>query len=190
MTLAYVFWHWKQVQVAAHEYERRQRQFHQALSDAPPPGYVRSFSFGIVGAPWAADGSDAYEDWYLVRDFAALGTLNDAAISQSRRGPHDAAASLAKAGTAALYGLRCGTALPEPACVYWFGKPAGMGYAAAFAQLAPLVEQADAALWMRQMTLGPALEFCLHAPAPLALPGSFDALYMQLRPAWPKPRDS
>ena len=185
--LAYVFWHWKRTPIAAHEYEALQRAFHAALAADPSSGFQRSLSVGLSGAPWADSGNEAYEDWYLVDDFGALEALNEAAISARRSAPHDAAAAEAAGGSGGVYRLRIGEldGLPRYAC--WFGKPGGMPYSELFARLAPVVEEARGALWMRQMVLGPAREFCLHAPAPVSLPGSFDVLTIPLRPAWPNP---
>jgi hypothetical protein len=45
--------------------EHRQRAFHTALVAEPSPGFLGSFSAGVSDAPWAADGKDAYEDWYF-----------------------------------------------------------------------------------------------------------------------------
>ena len=64
-----------------------------------------------------------------------------------------------------------------------------MKYGEFFARVAPEVEQAQGALWMRQMVLGPAREFCLHAAAPASLPAVFGALVIPLRQAWPGPAD-
>jgi hypothetical protein len=183
--LAYVFWHWKQAGIAEEEYEMRQRNFHAALTAAPSSGFVQSFSVAISQAAWAANGSNAYEDWYLVQDFAALGLLNEAAISGSRTVPHDAAAAVVAGGTAGVYGLRRGNTVSNPQFVYWFGKPEGMSYRELDAQLAPLVEQYRAALWMRQMTLGPALEFCLQAAEDVTFPSAFKPQTIPQRSIWP-----
>ena len=183
--LAYVFWHWKQAEISAKDYANRQRTFHAALAASPSPGLLGSFSVSLSHAPWAAEGSDAYEDWYLVDDFGALGLLNDAAVSATRAAPHDAAAVVAAGGAGGLYRLRQGTALREPRYAHWFGKPDGMSYGELFAQLTPVVEQAEGALWMRQMVLGPAREFCLHAGASVVLPSRFDVLVLSLQSAWP-----
>lgn len=182
--LAYVFWHWKRPEVTATDYEDRQRVFQAALAASPSPGFVHSFSVGISNAPWAAS-SGAYEDWYLVRDFGALGLLNEAAVSSSRAQPHEAAASVAAGGTAGVYGLRFGTALRRPRYAYWFGKPEGMAYRELFDRLAPVVDRANGALWMRQMTLGPAREFCLHGREAVPLLAGVEALVIPLRPTWP-----
>jgi hypothetical protein len=183
--LAYVFWHWPQAHADIREYEARQRAFHAALVAAPARGFRWSFTAGISGAPWAATGASAYEDWYAVDDFAALGALNDAAVSGSRLAPHDAAAAAVADGAAGVYGLRAGTALRAPQYAHWFGKPPGMTYRELFAQLTPVVERAQAALWMRQMVLGPAREFCLHAASPESLPAPFEALVVPLRLVFP-----
>jgi len=182
--LAYVFWHWKRTEVASKDYEDRQRGFHAALAAAPSSGFIQSFSVGVSDAPWT-DSSDAYEDWYFVQDFAALGLLNEAAVSGSRLQPHDVAASVAAGGVAGVYGLQRGTALRPPRYAHWFAKPEGMSYRELFAQLAPVVDRAHGALWMRQMTLGPAREFCLHAAEPVSLPARLEALVIPLRPTWP-----
>ena len=188
--LAYVFWHWKQTGIAAGEYENRQRAFHAALVSAPSSGFLGSLSVGLSGAPWAAGGGEAYEDWYLVQDFDALGLLNNAAISASRAAPHDAAAAFAAGGAGGLSGLRLGSAIRAPQYAHWFGKPDGMRYGELFAQLSPLVDQVKGALWMRQMVLGPAREFCLHAVAPVSLPAAFSVLPFPLRQAWPELADN
>jgi hypothetical protein len=183
--LAYVFWHWRKAAVAAGDYEARQRAFHAALASAPPPGFRGSFSVGISGAPWAAAGGDAYADWYLVEDFAALGALNQAAVSGACAGPHHAAAEVAAGGTAGVYGIRLGAPLLPPRYASWFSKPPGMSYADLLADLTPVVQKVEGALWMRQMTLGPAREFCLQSISPADVPAAWGPLVVQIRPVWP-----
>jgi hypothetical protein len=183
--LAYVFWHWKRPNATTRDYEARQRGFHAALGASPSPGFIDSFSVGVSNAPWVAS-SEAYEDWYLVQDFGALGLLNEAAVSSSRAQPHDAAASVAAGGAGGLYGLRLGTALRWPRYAHWFSKPEGMPYRELFTQLAPVVDRLEGALWMRQMVLGPAREFCLHAAVPVPLPADLEAIVIPLRQTWPE----
>lgn len=178
--LAYVFWHWKRASVTAAEYEDRQRAFHAALASTPPDGFERSSCARLAGAPWAAGGAEAYEDWYLVRDFAALGALKDAAISANRQVAHDAAAAVALGGTAGVYALQAGAALSAPRHASWFAKPDGLSYRELFAALTPVVRESGAALWQRQLVLGPASELCLHARAPLELPSAFTVLELTL----------
>lgn len=170
------------------EYEKRQRDFHAALKASSPAGFIGSFSVSLSGAPWAAAGGEAYEDWYLVEDFGALGALNEGVVSGGRSGPHGAAAAAALGGTAGLYSLRLGTVLPVPQKALWLSKPAGMAYTELLGYLAPIVEREGGALWMRQMTLGPAREFCLQCPKHISLPSTFQALSISLRPVWPRPQ--
>lgn len=184
--IAYVFWHWKKPGVTALDYETRQQEFHAALNASPPSGFLGSFSFGLSGAPWTAAGGDAYEDWYLLEDFGALGALNEGAVSGPRAGPHDAAAAVAEGGAAGIYSLRHGTALPRPKTALWLSKPAGMAYGKLLGLLAQVVEKDGAVIWMRQMTLGPAREFCLQCLKHVSLPSPFEALSISLRPVWPR----
>lgn len=183
--LAYAFWHWKRSEVSQDGYEQRQRAFQAALAAHPPRGFLRGTTLRIRGAPWAASGGPAYEDWYLVEDMAALERLNDAAVTGSRQAPHDTVASWAAGGIAGLYGLRVGAPLLRPGYASWFAKPAGMGYPALFDALAPLLAPGDAALWSRRLTLGPTPEFCLHSTAPLELPAGFEPQRFLLEPVWP-----
>ena len=184
--LAYVFWHWSRPGVAPHEYEGRQRAFHTALAAAPADGYRESLSVALTGAQWAADGGAAYEDWYLVRDFGALGALNAAAMTASRAAAHDAAAAVAGGGAGGLYRLKRGSVMRRPAVAHWFSKPEGMAYRELFDRLAPIVDESRGALWMRQMVLGPAREFCLHAASTVTLADPIEPLVLSLRTVWPE----
>jgi hypothetical protein len=157
--IAYVFWHWPRSDVDPGRYADALVAFHRALGASPPPGYLGSRVLEVVGAPWVT-APTALEDWYFLTDFAALGALDEAAVSGPRRTPHDGAARLAAGGAGAVYRrLREGPPHP-PARVAWFGKPEGMQYPELLARL-PLVE-----LWQRQLVLGPAPEFCLFGASP------------------------
>ena len=104
-------------------------------------------------------------------DFGALGRLNEAAVSGSRRAPHDAAAAAAGAGTAGVMAHVAGPLLPaRPAWAAWLEKPAGVAYPAFHAELAAALRGRDASAWQRQMVLGPAAEYCVLAAEPLPLP--------------------
>jgi hypothetical protein len=188
--LAYVFWHWKKINIPTEQYESRQRAFHAALAAEPSAGFIQSFSLALPGAPWALDGGEGYEDWYLVEGFAALGALNETAVSQSRTTPHDRVAAVAAGGSGGVYELRLGSVSVLPKYAHWFHKPDGMKYQELFAELAPVVDQVQAGLWMRQMVLGPAPEFCLHATEPVTLPTAFEAIVIPLRRLWPEPADN
>jgi hypothetical protein len=182
--LAYAFWHWKRPDVSTEAYEARQRDFQAALAAHPPDGFLQGTTVRLEGAPWAAEGRTAYEDWYLVRDMASLDSLNHAAVTAARQIPHDTVAQLAADGIAGLYRLRAGTAIFPPRLATWFSKPAGMSYPALLEALAPVIEASPAALWMRQMTLGPTPEFCLHSTGPAGLPPGIAGRTLALTPVW------
>ena len=182
--LAYVFWHWRQPSADRGTYESAQQDFQRVLTESPSAGFVRSFSHAIAGAPWANNGGEAYEDWYLVRDSAALDSLDTAAVTAGRKRPHDAAASLAAAGTAGLFQLRLGPAPVAPRWAQWFSKPVGLSYAQVFAAIEPALGPVGGSLWVRKMTLGPSPEFCVLAREPAVLATQFQGLAFQLRPIW------
>jgi hypothetical protein len=184
--LAYVFWHWRRPEVGVDAYEQRLGAFQQSLADAPPAGLHFGRCLAVDGVPWANRGQTAYEDWYLLGGSADLDPLNDAAISASRQRPHDEAAAAAAAGVAGLYRLRSGTASAVPSHAYWFDKPRTVPYRVLVDALDPVVRSTGGALWIRHMTLGPATEFCLHAPPGCALPESVVPRTIPLRAVWPR----
>lgn len=159
--LAYLFWHWPASDVEPGRYVERLLAFHRALRTAPPPGFHGSRVLAIEGAPWAP-AIPAFEDWYLVGDFAALGALNEAAVTGARQAPHEAVARLAGGGVGGVYRrLSEGNGVPD--AVHWVSKPRGESYAA-FAARLPAAEA-----WQRQLVLGPAPEFCVLGPAPAGI---------------------
>jgi hypothetical protein len=176
--IAYVFWHAPASGVTPEDYEDRLAAFHAALRAAPPRGLGPTAVLGLAAIPWLG-GAAGYEDWYLVADFGALGRLNEAAVAGSRRGPHDAAAARAHAGVAGIMGHVAGRLLPAaPAWAAWTAKPAGLSYGEAHAALRGALDGSDASAWQRQMTLGPATEYCVLGAGPVGLP-------WPLSHAWP-----
>lgn len=184
--LAYLFHHWRRPSVDVDDYDARLRRFHRALADAPPSGFLRSICVAHRGAPWSNAGGDAYEDWYLLSDSAALDPLNEAAITASRQLPHDDAAAAASGGTAGLYRARLGALSIAPEFAYWFAKPTGMSYHQLYDAMRPFTGDAAGLLWGRQMTLGPAREFCLQTRTPYALPGPLEPIALSYRRIWPE----
>jgi len=122
--LAYVFWHWP---VRDAGYEEALLEFHPALAANPSARVSRLARQAHRARPWLHV-PRAYEDWYLVDDFAALGALNDAATSGPRRAPHDGIAALPAGAVAALYGW-VGGVVGRPRHAAFRSKPAGMSYA-------------------------------------------------------------
>jgi hypothetical protein len=142
--LAYLFWH--QPATGTKDYERRLADFHERLRADPPPGFVRSVVFAVE-VPWMGQ---AYEDWYLVEDWTALGVLNAAAVDAAHKPDHDAVARDAAGGAGGVYRLLGGElALEDVGDATWSASPLA-------ASPGP-----DEALWQRQMVLGPAPEYCL-----------------------------
>ena len=162
--LAYVFWH--RPGGSAGGYEERLAAFHAALAAHPPAGFHGSAALRVQHAPWLAGDGQAYEDWYAVEDWTALGRLNDAAVSGDRANPHDAVAMSAAAGAGAVYGLVSGPPELVATRASWLARPPGTDRDAFHAQL----EGPGRSVWMRQMVLGPSPEYVVRSGAPVVLP--------------------
>ena len=179
--LAYVFWHWPQPTIDQDTYINHLLDFHQTLAANKPPGFHESVVFRIRGASWLNTTGEAYEEWYLLDDSAAMDPLNEAAVSGVCEAPHNKVAREAADGIGGLYRLRAGDEeLSEARCAIWLSKPAGVSYKDFYATLQPLTSQPGVALWGRQMTLGPTTEFCIHSLNPIELPPGYSGLQPQI----------
>lgn len=147
--LAYLFWHRPRVGVDPEDYERHLARFHETLAAE----ISASACFRVRQLPFVEHGG--YEDWYLVEEWAALGLLNDLAVSGRRGTAHDAAADLAGAGWGGVYRAVRGTPHP-PEGTRWVSKPRDQTYRS-FLDAEPA-----ASVWQRELVLGPAPEFCLE----------------------------
>ena len=183
--LAYVFWHWPLSNVDRESYEAHLTQFHQTLAANKPNGFQQSVVFRIRGAGWLNTTGEAYEEWYLLDDSAAMDRLNEAAVSGVCEEPHNRVAREAADGIGGLYRLRAGAEdLTQAKHAVWLSKPSGVSYKDFYATLQPLTAQPDVALWGRQMTLGPTTEFCLHSPTSITFPQG--AATLALDPIYPR----
>ncbi len=161
-------------------------KFHSSLASSKPDGFQYSVVFRIKGVPWIGEEAEAYEDWYVVEGSCALDVLNDAAISHSRKEPHDRVAQRAAGGAGGLYRFRTGQVnLRQSQFAAWLSKPTGTSYEMFYDSLSPWTTQPGVGLWGRQMVLGPTPEFCLLSPKEIDLPETFNFLTLRLEPIWP-----
>jgi len=172
--LAYLFWHKPADEVDQAGYEEALLAFHDRLRAVKVPGLVTSASASVEGLPWIP--GTGYEDSYLVEDFAALGTLNAAAVDDAHAGAHDRVAHTAGFGAGALYGLESGDPLRTGSFCAWVTKPAGVSYAQFREQLTNHTPPTAVAVWRRQMVLGPSPEFRVTSDHPFVLPGELSAV--------------
>jgi hypothetical protein len=175
MTLAYVFWHRPRAGVDPDEYEGGMRRFHERLAAVPIPGFIDSWTLRVPDLPWLAGGG--YEDWYLVDDFAALGTLAEHAVDSARTQTHDAMARSVRDGAGGVYALLAGesgvSSAHRTGWVGWFSKRDEVRYPQLRATLTQAIEDAAiSAVWQRQLVLGPAPEFRVLAAGPVAVSGT------------------
>src|SRR5829696_2614139 len=121
--LAYVFWHWPQSNVDPRSYVDHMIEFHQTLAANRPIGFHESVVFRVHGASWLNTNDEAYEEWYLLDDSAAMDRLNEAAVSGVCEEPHNRVAREAADGTGGLYRLRAGAEdLSEARFAVWLSK--------------------------------------------------------------------
>jgi hypothetical protein len=129
--LAYLLWHRPADGVERATYEHAGERFHRSLHHSPPAGFRGSAIMRLTECPWlscAQDGTSAaaYEDWYLLDDFAALGVLNEAAVAHGHRSAHDEVARRFGTGAGGLYGLMEGHAdLAYAPHAVWVSRPPG-----------------------------------------------------------------
>ena len=183
--LAYVFWHWPQSTIDRGAYLDHLADFHRTLAANKPGGFQRSIVFSIKGASWLNTTGEAFEEWYLLDDSAAMDPLNHAAVSGVCEEPHNRVARQAADGTGGLYRFRAGEQdLEHSKFAVWLSKPSGVSYPDFFAALQPLTNQPGVGLWGRQMTLGPTTEFCIHSSSQIQLPPNYTGQTIPLEEVW------
>jgi hypothetical protein len=160
--LAYLFWHWPAAGADPDAYARDLLAFHAAL------GLPSSHSVRLARAPFDGPPAHVFEDWYPVEGWSALGELNDAAVSGARRGPHDRAAAHAAGGAGGVYRRLTGAGAGPRSFATWLDKPSGASYETFVPELTAAAP--GAAIWQRQLVLGPAPEFAVLAGAAVSLP--------------------
>ncbi len=198
--LAYLSWHRPAPTVDPAAYERALEQFHRSLAHRPPSGFRGSATFRAAELPWLTSGAErsprtgsgaGYEDWYLLDDWAAVGVLEEAAVSRGHLSVHDKLASLSLIATGAVYRLIEGHAgLDETLLAVWVTRSRGHEHPSLAALLGDGMDTVAGGLWRRCLGLGPAPEFCLlasEAPAGVAanrLPKGWTATIVEREALW------
>jgi hypothetical protein len=179
--LAYVFWHWPRPGVSIESYEKRLLSFQSALKSANPSLVRAHLSYRVESLPWGPADAPLYEDWYVVKDFAAIGTLNDAAVVPGTKEFHDSVAKDYLSGAGGVFKLIHGSIpLPEARYANWVGKPVGTSYQEYYKEATEALGDQRADLWRRQMVLGPSPQFCVHSVDALDLPKRFAPLTVRI----------
>jgi hypothetical protein len=196
--LAYLSWHRAAPEVEASPYERALERFHRSLAHRPPSGFRGSATFRVAELPWLAPagrgrpgGEAGYEDWYLVDDWAALGVLEEAAVSRGHLTAHHEVASLAGVATGSVYRLIEGNPrLSGTDIAVWVTRSPGHENRSLAALLGDGMDPDLGGLWRRCLGLGPAPEFCLlvaEAPSGVAasrLPAGWSSRTLAREALW------
>ena len=184
--LAYVFWHRRKPEVQQQDYESAISSFQESLRIPSLPGFGGSIVARLGEAPWFNDKSPGgYEDWYLLDDSGIMDKLNEFAVNDARKKPHDDLAHMATDFRGGLYQLRMGsTSALFGNYATWISKPAGAQYESFYDGMAEFVARDDRSLWRRQMTLGPTPEFCIISERKLDLPSIFNPIVVQREIVW------
>jgi hypothetical protein len=179
--LAYISWHRPVPTVESSAYERALEQFHRSLAHRPPCGFQGSAAFRAPELPWlaaagevAAGGEvegghgasgEGYEDWYLLEDWAAVGVLEEAAVSHGHASLHEHVASRAGVSSGAVYRLIEGHAaqLADARVAVWVTRSPGRERPSLEALLGDGMDPASGCVWRRCLGLGPAPEYCVLA---------------------------
>lgn len=180
--LGYLFWHWPLPDVSTESYEEGLRSFQRALTSDGPSGLIEALTFREERLPWETRRGRRYEDWYVVKDFSGLGVINQAAVKNSAAAPHDSVARQASGGAGGVYRRILGELPPRDArFAAWFQKPSGLTYRSLYERVGGSVKHSETGVWQRQMTLGPAPEFCVHSRERVRLPTTFRSVSVEMR---------
>jgi hypothetical protein len=172
--LAYLFWHRPADGIERAEYEQALARFHRSLAYRPPSGLLRSCAVRVSELPWQAPAEapqPAYEDWYVVEDWAAIGVLEEAAVSRGHLTAHETIAKRSALLAGAVYRLLEGSAEPKLAAqATWISTAPLPGRERPSLQslLADGIDPRSDGLWQRCLVLGPAPEYCVLAQEPPA----------------------
>jgi len=193
--LAYVFWHRPAADAERGAYEQALERFHRSLAHRPPSGYRGSAASRLPELPWLAPPAGAteaaaYEDWYLLEDWSAVGVLEEAAVSRGHVTAHAAAAARTVVAAGAVYRLVEGRARLDAERAVWVGHKPGHEPPSLSALLGDGMDVERDGLWRRCLVLGPAPEHCVlagEAPAgaaPTRLPDGWSARVLARETVW------
>lgn len=175
MELAYLFWHYRRHSIGDENYRDTLVAFHEALAQNAPEGFISSFSRRQNRLPWMQPTVEVYEDWYIVQDFTALGTLNENAHQSSMEPPHDSVAQMVASGSGGVYKLWFNYSEDEDVkTIVWLDKPPLVKTGDFLEIIESKARDNQGVVWRRQLNLGPAPEYVVWLPAgkPFLIEGS------------------
>ena len=182
--LAVVFWNSRRTSNEANSYESSLSEFHQALNANKPEGFRFSATYRVAEIPWFTPKNEIYEDWYVLKNFAALDCLDYAVMHTDSKDAHRYLMMNTAMASGAIYALTKGAArldgLPE---ANWLLKPRKVTVDNFIESTKAQLTDGKCSLWTRALGLGPT-QHCLLSSSPVDLPKSHRAFSTQRELLW------
>jgi len=182
--LAVVFWNSRRAKDDVGGYESSLTEFHQALNANKPEGFRFSATYRVAETPWFTPKNEIFEDWYVLKNFAALDSLDYAVMHTGSKDAHRHLMKSTAAASGAIFALTKGAArfdgLPE---ANWMLKPRNMTVDSLIASTRAQLPDGKCSLWTRALGLGPT-QHCLLSSGPVVFPKNYRAFSAQRELIW------
>lgn len=182
--LAIVFWNTRKTDISRGRYETSLRAFHDALNSDKPDGFRFSTIFRVEGLPWFKSTSEIYEDWYVIRNFAAMDALDHAVMQTLAKAAHRDLMKSTAGASGAIVGLTKGVArVSHMTYANWLYKPREVSADDFVDSVNRQLPDGKCSLWTRAMALGPT-EHCLLSSGPANLSQKYRATVVRRTLVW------
>ena len=170
--LAVVFWNSRRTDSDADSYESNLSEFHQALNANKPEGFRFSATYRVAKAPWFTPKNEIYEDWYVLKNFAALDSLDRAVMHTDSKDAHRYLMTGTAMASGAIYALTKGAARLDGLLeANWLLKPRKVTIDKFIESTKAQLAGGKCSLWSRALGLGPT-QHCLLSSGPVDFPQS------------------
>jgi len=155
--LALIFWNARRSDADQTQYRDALFGFHEELNDNKPAGFRFSCTFASPPTPWFNAGSEIYEDWYVLRNFAGIDALEEAVANRDTMQSHRFLMRHTAGASAAIVGLSGGQArIFDFTEAYWTSTRQAIAIDGFFAaNLAGGSSRVNMSVWTRSLALGP-----------------------------------
>ena len=182
--IALVFWNSCREPAAAGAYRHALVEFHRSLNALKPAGFRYSATFETGSLPWFRSALPVYEDWYVLRDFAAIDALDRAVLDEAALSSHRFLMKNTGAALGTIVGLNAGPIrIHEFAAAHWLSRPGGVSMGDVVADATRAAPGARCSVWTRALGLGPC-EHCILTTGEASFPPGCDAVCVRRSTVW------